>query len=222
MSYQTYSAKPRGNGHAKAHQEQILRLQSPLAVTAFLEPAQERLAQELARFHVRVTLPSFGDGPPACESCSVALIQASLLGAPQIFQVLNSRATVVLLVNQGSDPQPEAIEDRMDGIASLGVSAAELATVLRIAHRNAANKRELCDKILALEAKIEQTKLIGQAKAIIAEQLGISEAAALQHLRLEARNRRRPLYELANVVLEARRIIQPEPRGKAAGQKLRT
>ena len=190
-------------------------LPDELAVLAYLEPVNERWIEELGEFGIRVTLAP----TPVCSVPhhlpTVVLIQLKLLSGARATDLLapfhKQQSAVVILLDQDDGACHELIEAGIAGVASLSGPTVELAGTLRIAHRHRCFRHELSTRILALESKIEQMKLIGQAKAIVAEQLKISESAALRHLRSEARNRRRSLHELASVVLEARKIVGREP-----------
>ncbi|MBL9093847.1 MAG: ANTAR domain-containing protein [Planctomycetaceae bacterium] len=102
-----------------------------------------------------------------------------------------------------------------DSVAFLSESAPALAVAIYNAHNGGAVRRALACRVTELERKMEQTKLIHQAKNILAEQLKVSDAAAMRHLRHEARNQRRSMADIARVILESHRIMSrianPQP-----------
>lgn len=182
-----------------------------LQVLGFLDSANERLTEELAGFQIQLTVATEANtglhNLPSVVLIDGAAFEKRCRSTDLLAQLRNSQRGIVLLADQNCDSHLSYIEAGFDGIACSGRPAAELSGTLWIAHRQYCIRRELYGRIAALAGKIEQMKLIGQAKAVVAEQLNISEAAALRHLRTEARNRRRPLHQLASVVLEARRIL---------------
>jgi AmiR/NasT family two-component response regulator len=105
-----------------------------------------------------------------------------------------------------------------DGVVSAVASPAQTANAIRSAYHQYLARQELCCQIETLKSKLEHRKLIGQAMGIIGELLGISESAALRRLRHEARNQRRPLHEVAQVVIETARLMkQDQPRATTEG-----
>jgi AmiR/NasT family two-component response regulator len=99
------------------------------------------------------------------------------------------------------------------GIDSLGFtdhSPALLAVAAFTAHKIAETRRSLKRQVSELEEKLERNRVIQQAKSILAEQMKITEGTALRHLRKEARDQRRTMWELAQVVNEAHRIFNSQ------------
>jgi len=94
-----------------------------------------------------------------------------------------------------------------DSVAFLHESVPALAVAIYNAHNGGVVRRTLASRVTELERKMEQTKLVNQAKNVLAQQLKVSEAAAMKHLRHEARNQRRSMADIAKVILEAHRIM---------------
>ncbi|MBL9093845.1 MAG: ANTAR domain-containing protein [Planctomycetaceae bacterium] len=145
-------------------------------------------------------------------------------GADQRLLQLIAQATAVdlgvcVVVADGVSLANEYLTNGADSAAFAGESAAVLAVALYAAHNAAVVRRNLRTRVAELERKLEQTKMINQAKSILAEQMGVGEGAALRHLRHEARNQRRSMADIAQVIIEARRLIErmskPGSDGKA-------
>lgn len=116
----------------------------------------------------------------------------------------------VVVTTGGSNPAPvQSLDEGADAVVPRESGPAEVACALWSASRQAAACRQLRRRVETLEQKLESRRLIEQAKSIIAEVLRISEADALRHLRKEARDRRRPMQELARIVIVARQIMPP-------------
>lgn len=113
----------------------------------------------------------------------------------------------------------ELLDDGVEGLVGLASGAPDVARTLWSAQRRFVARRALQQELESLQRSLKNRKVIEQAKAIIAELRGITESEALRHLRREARNRRRSMHELAQVLIEARQILEPAGRGEGAGSK---
>jgi AmiR/NasT family two-component response regulator len=97
-----------------------------------------------------------------------------------------------------------------DGVVVSTGGKAQISA-LYCAFRQWKARKQLEQKVAELDHKLEETRVVGRAKAIMAEQLGVSERTALDQLRREARKRRKTMYELAEVIINAQEIISPKP-----------
>ena len=61
---------------------------------------------------------------------------------------------------------------------------------------------------LTLETAIDRMRTIDQAKSVLAQRLKITEHHALQRLRKESRDQRRPMHELAQILLDADKLFK--------------
>jgi len=161
--------------------------------------------------------------------CDVLVIRtkSNLTGANNgVIQIIAQAAAaevgVCVVVDDGVSLANQYLSNGADSAAFAGESAAVLAVALFAAHNAAVVRRNLRTRVAELERKLEQTKIINQAKSILAEQMGIGEGAALRHLRHEARNQRRSMSDLAQVIIEARRLIDrmSQPNGDGKGTRL--
>jgi two-component system, response regulator PdtaR len=62
-------------------------------------------------------------------------------------------------------------------------------------------------QILALKERLEQRKLIEQAKWIIVKRKAISEPEAMRLLQAQARNNRRPMIDIATMIVESETLL---------------
>lgn len=114
-------------------------------------------------------------------------------------------------------PWQEILEEDLDGLVTVGCGAMDLACALWSAQRQCELRHVLTQRVEGLQFALQRRKRIEHAKAVIAETLSITEADALKHLRREARNRRRPMHDVASVVIEAHEILcNRNPRNGAA------
>jgi AmiR/NasT family two-component response regulator len=112
-----------------------------------------------------------------------------------------------LILTRSVDSAADWISAGADSVACCDLPPAMVALALFTAY-NAGSVRSSCaGRVRDLETKLEQTRLLNHAKSLIARQLSISEHEALQRLRKESRNQRRPMADLARIVIEANRII---------------
>jgi AmiR/NasT family two-component response regulator len=132
-----------------------------------------------------------------------------------------------LMLAKSVDSAADWISLGADSVACCDLPPAMVALALFTAY-NAGSVRISCaGRVRDLEMKLEETRLLNHAKSLIARQLSISEHEALQRLRKESRNQRRPMADLARIVIEANRIISgngaaealtPSRSGRSAGK----
>jgi AmiR/NasT family two-component response regulator len=175
-----------------------------------------RYASDLKPLGIEVTEGRPGSWRPArnpgTEPFHAALLALDLLISPQrreaICHFQRQGIPVVGIAGPGcARPWQEYLEDDVDGLVTADCTAAEIGCALWTAHRQFELRRVLAQRVEELQLTLGRRKRIEQAKAVIAEMLKITESEALKHLRREARNRRRPMHELAHVVIEARGIL---------------
>lgn len=101
-----------------------------------------------------------------------------------------------------------------DSLAFADQSAALLAVAVFTAQNCAMMRSFLNRQVHDLEEQLQQNRTVQQAKAILAEQLNITETEALRHLRKQARDQRTPMRQLAEAVIAVRRSSLEETRAK--------
>jgi hypothetical protein len=111
------------------------------------------------------------------------------------------------MLARSSDSVGDWMSVGADAMACCDSPPAMIALAILTAYNAGAVRKTCAGRIRDLESKLEQTRMLNHAKSLIARQLGVSEHEALQRLRKEARNQRRPMADLARIVIEANRII---------------
>jgi len=114
---------------------------------------------------------------------------------------------IVVFGDPESPPSRESLQRGADAVVSLAAGADAVACAIWSAYYQVVRRHQLASELKTLQAKTQQRTVVDRAKSIIAERSGISESAALRKLRKEARDRRRPMHELAQVVIEAHAIM---------------
>lgn len=175
-----------------------------------------RYQKELEQFAIEVTVRRLGEGRVSTSDSigqfEVAVLELDAMSAQQRHEAIadfqRQGTCVVGLAGPACErPWQEHLEDDLDGVVTLDCSSLDLACAVWSAHRQFELRRVLAQRVEELQLTLGRRKRIEQAKAVIAEMLEITESEALKHLRREARNRRRPMHELAHVVIEAREIL---------------
>ncbi len=188
------------------------------------------LPHDLARFVIRLDSLS-ADNPDwelrlgEYDVVVVSTVQRSdsllgsncnLLNGDLMPRCLDGSRAVLMLADSLSAELWHLIENH-DRVTLCDARCAEaLAMALWSTHFQACRRERLHSRVEALEQKLEQTKLIGQAKSILAAHLNVSEAAALSRLRAQARRTRRSMHELAKIVVEVHPFL-PEHNSIPAG-----
>ncbi len=116
-------------------------------------------------------------------------------------------AGVCVALGQTSESVRAWFSAGADAVAFTDQADALLAVAVHTAHNSGLIRRRLNERVSELEKKLEVTRLVNQAKSIMAKQLGIPEAEALKRLRQESRNLRRPMVDLAKVIIDAEAIV---------------
>lgn len=171
-----------------------------------------------------------GEARISGDLCDILLIvarrnQTADMSGPEVRRAVNAgqAAGVGICLFLSQEETVSSRELLAAGVDSLGFtdySPALLAVAAFTAHNSAMMRRSLKKQVIELEEKIERNRVVQQAKSILAEQLRITEGAALRHLRKEARDQRRTMWELARVIIEAHRIFNSQPKLKStSGRK---
>lgn len=146
----------------------------------------------------------------------VLVIEADAVPAaaddPQVRQLMQqARAAdlgVCVVVHDDVRSALELLAAGADSVGFFDDAAPAFAVAVFAAHNAAVVRRTLSGRVAELERKIEQDRIVGQARSILAEQLRISETQALKQIRHEARNQRRSMADVAKVIVEAQQILK--------------
>jgi AmiR/NasT family two-component response regulator len=101
----------------------------------------------------------------------------------------------------------DCVDGGADATAPSSASADELAAALWSAQKQSKIRYELQQRIDDLEMEVVQAALVERATIVLSSQSQTSQAESLKLLRSEARRQRRPMWELAKVVLAADDIL---------------
>ena len=120
---------------------------------------------------------------------------------------IKNGVSIIVVANLARDSLEQYLGFDVDGIVPANTGVCEMACAIWSAHRQMCAQRELNAEIEILRLKIEQKRQIDRAVSILARKSNVTEKEALRKLRHEARNSRRTMYDLANVVIEAQDIM---------------
>lgn len=170
------------------------------------------LVQMLEELEITV-VGSVADGFDAVELCrrthpDVALMDINMplfdgLGAAE--QIISSHlAGCVIIVSGYSDREniKRAAQAGAAGWIVKPVEKQQLLPVLEIALSGALRMTKLSEENARLEQKLADMKLIDRAKALLAEQRGVSEREAYRQIQVLAMEKRCPLVTIAKRIVE--------------------
>lgn len=158
-----------------------------------------------------------GDGQAAIELCEslkpdMALLDIQMPGldgitaAARIYQELH---IPVVIFSAYSDQ--EYVESGSDagvfGYILKPVTRDQLRVGIDIAWNRFLDSSEQIQEIDSLKERLEQRKIIEQAKWILVKRKGIEEPEAMKLLQKQARNNRKTLIEVANAVVESDSLL---------------
>ena len=158
-----------------------------------------------------------GDGQSAIDLCEslkpdMALLDIQMPGlngiaaAEKIYQTLN---IPVVIFSAYSDP--EYVESGSDagvfGYILKPVTRDQLRVGIDIAWNRFLDSSEQLEEIDTLKERLEQRKVIEQAKWILVKRKSVEEPEAMKMLQKQARNNRRSLIEVATAVVESDSLL---------------
>jgi response regulator NasT len=97
---------------------------------------------------------------------------------------------------------PTEIQFELDGILTCSMSSAEMKWSLALGSAHFKERNEAQRKIVSLEEKLEERKLIEKAKGILTSVLKLSEADAYQYLRNQAMKERKKMTEICYSIIQ--------------------
>src|SRR5205085_2999271 len=101
----------------------------------------------------------------------------------------------------------ECCDEGADAVVGPSASSADLVVAVCSAQKQSNLRHQLQQRINELETEIVQAALVERATVVLANQSKTSRGESLRLLRREARRQRRPMWELAKVVLAADDIL---------------
>ncbi|WP_082053628.1 ANTAR domain-containing response regulator [Gordoniibacillus kamchatkensis] len=147
------------------------------------------------------------------EAADAALLSVPAEGlAAWRKKVLALRPVPVLLwCDDLTFPSQECkLDVELDGLLSANMSAIDLHASLLIGFNHFLQRREWLQEREQLLSRLEERKWIDQAKGILCEIKGISEAEAYDFLRKQAMNERKRMVDVATSIVKVYQLLQDQ------------
>jgi response regulator NasT len=186
----------------------------PVPHTAENEPASK-----LRDLGLRVIAASLAE--PRALLQQLETVDAVLLSVPLEAigawrsKVLAARSVPILLwCDDLTFPQRECkLDVEIDGLLSVGMSARDLHASLLLSFHHYMARRQWAQEREQLLSRLEERKWIDQAKGILSEIKGISEAEAYDFLRKQAMNERKRMIDVATSIVKVYQLLQDQNKG---------
>lgn len=138
------------------------------------------------------------------------------LGAVKLINATGKKRIPVVMVTAYS--QPELVEQAVE----LGVFAylvkpikeADILPTIEVAMSRADEMNALTQEVTNLKDALETRKVVEKAKGILIETYGITESEAFRRIQKLSMNSRKPIRDVADAIILAREVNNPEPTGK--------
>ncbi|MDP6479032.1 MAG: response regulator [Phycisphaerales bacterium] len=123
--------------------------------------------------------------------------------------IYNELRIPVVMVSAYSDPEYVNSGNRIGvfGYLLKPVNRDQLRVGLEVSWSRFLRHLELAVEVDSLKDRLEQRKIIEQAKWIIVKRKNVEEPEAMRMLQKQARNGRRPLVEVAQAVIESESLL---------------
>lgn len=123
--------------------------------------------------------------------------------------IYNELGIPVVMLSAYSDPEYVEIGNRIGvfGYLLKPVNRDQLRVGLEIAWSRFVSHNKLGEEVSGLQSRLEQRKVIEQAKWIIVKRKSVDESEAMRMLQNQARNGRRPLIDIARAVVESASLL---------------
>lgn len=99
------------------------------------------------------------------------------------------------------------------------VSTEQLRVTLVISWGRYCEHRRIANELEEIKLRFEQRKVIEKAKGILMKTMGLSEEDAMRTLQKQARDSRRPMFDLAQELLNAQSSVNKPQEGSGPTQK---
>ncbi|MFC0212683.1 ANTAR domain-containing response regulator [Paenibacillus chartarius] len=101
----------------------------------------------------------------------------------------------------------------LDGLLSAGMSEMDVHAALLLGFQHFIQRRDWVQEREQLLSRLEERKWIDQAKGILSEIKGISEAEAYDFLRKQAMNERKRMVDVATSIVKVYQLLQDQNKG---------
>ncbi len=192
-----------------AHPQRVLVADDEHLVAAGTVAALEDLGFEV--------VGTAGNGEQAIELCregspDIALLDIRMpgldgLGAAET--IYNEMRVPVVMISAYSDPEYVSTSNRVGvfGYLLKPVTRDQLRVGIEVAWSRFLKHLELSDEVGSLQQRLEQRKIIEQAKWIIVKRKDVEEPEAMRMLQKQARNGRKPLVDVARAVVDSETLL---------------
>jgi len=149
--------------------------------------------------------------PPDLNITSPCL--SDMDGIEALIQIGESQpiASIVIARSDDLEKVERAMEDHVMAYLVEPITTESLMPAIYLAERRFEHFQSLVHRIDSLEQRLEDRKVIEQAKGIVMHAHGFSEAEAHRFLQRLATKKRRKLAEMASSILMAGELLQVEP-----------
>jgi len=149
-----------------------------------------------------------------CQSQTIDLIITDIFmpkmdGLEAVETIYKHRPVPVVIVS--GTPASDFL-DRAQGIHAYGclvkpINEADIIPAIELAMGRFEENQVLLHERETLRQSLADRKLVERAKGVLMRQTGLDEAAAFQRLQIIARNKRRKLVEIAEMILTAQEAV---------------
>ncbi|PDO10698.1 MAG: hypothetical protein BLM47_05670 [Candidatus Reconcilbacillus cellulovorans] len=168
------------------------------------------------RFEHRIAA-SESDADRLIGAADAVMVAAPAARIPHWASHVRNRRSIPLIwiCRDTEQPLPDTLASDVDGVVPFGANADTLRFAVRWAaciHRERANW--LAERKQLIE-RLEGRKWIDQAKAILCEIKGCTEAQAYEFLRTQAMNERKKIADIAANIVRVYRLIREQPSSRS-------
>ena len=157
------------------------------------------------------------NGTQAIEQCrtgspDIAILDIRMPGLDGLAAaetIYNEMHVPVVMVSAYSDPEYVSTSNQAGvfGYLLKPVTRDQLRVGLEVAWSRFLRHLELSEEVGTLMTRLEQRKIIEQAKWIIVKRKSVDEPDAMRMLQKQARNGRKPLIEIAQAVVDSESLL---------------
>jgi response regulator NasT len=128
-------------------------------------------------------------------------------------QLLQQRPLPVVMLTAYSDDETVRAATEAGACAYLvkPVNRNQLLSALHVAAARFAEQEQMRREVQDLSEALEARKIIERAKGLLMDRAGLSEAEAFRRLQKASRDQRRPMKQVALEVIEAGKLMMPQP-----------
>jgi response regulator NasT len=119
------------------------------------------------------------------------------------------RPVVVFSEDAGPAPMQQALKAGVSAYVIAGLQPQRLLPVLQVAIARFEQDRALRGQLESAQSQLSERKLVERAKGILMQEIGLSEEQAFAHLRKLAMDRGQRLAQVAERIVEARKLLKP-------------